>query len=236
MMKKTIAVILSLILLLSCVPAGAACAEEKEINVVTTIFPIYDWVREIVGDDAVHVKIDLLLDNGVDLHSYQPSAQDILAISTADVFIYVGGESDEWVEDVLASAMNPDLKAINLVESMGDDIKAEEVVEGMEHEHEHDHEDEEGHDHEEEDHDHEHEEEDEADEHVWLSLRCAEKLTRVIAEVLAGIDPDHAEHYQKNAAAYLEKLADLDARYTETVNNAAFRTLLFGDRFPFRYL
>ena len=236
MMKKTIAVIMSLILLLSCVPAGAACAEEKEINVVTTIFPIYDWVREIVGDDAAHVKIDLLLDNGVDLHSYQPSAQDILAISTADVFIYVGGESDEWVEDVLASAMNPDLKAVNLVESMGDDIKAEEVVEGMEHEHEHDHEDEEGHDHEEEDHDHEHEEEDEADEHVWLSLRCAEKLTRVIAEVLAGIDPDHAEHYQKNAAAYLEKLADLDARYTETVKNAAYKAILFGDRFPFRYL
>ena len=235
-MKKTFAVILSLILLLSCVPAGAACAEEKEINVVTTIFPIYDWVREIVGDDAAHVKIELLLDNGVDLHSYQPSAQDILAISTADVFIYVGGESDEWVEDVLASAMNPDLKAINLVESMGDDIKAEEVVEGMEHEHEHDHEDEEGHDHEEEDHDHEHEEEDEADEHVWLSLRCAEKLTRVIADVLAGIDPDHAEHYQKNAAAYLEKLADLDARYTETVSNAKYKTILFGDRFPFRYL
>jgi len=238
-MKRTIAFILSLILLLFCVPAGAACAEEKEISVVTTIFPIYDWVREIVGDDAAHVKIDLLLDNGVDLHSYQPTAQDILAISTADVFVYVGGESDEWVEDVLASAMNPDLKAISLVESMGEGIKPEEIVEGMEHEHEHehDHEDEEGHDHEEDgDHDHEHEEEDEADEHVWLSLRCAEKLTRVIADALAGIDPDHAEHYRKNASAYLEKLADLDARYTETVNSAAFKTILFGDRFPFRYL
>ena len=234
-MKKTFAIILSLILLLSCVPAGAACAEGKEIKVVATIFPIYDWVREIVGDDAAHVKIDLLLDNGVDLHSYQPTAQDILAISTADVFIYVGGESDEWVEDVLASAMNPDLKAISLIESVGEGIKTEEIVEGMEHEHEHDHEDEEGHEHR-EDEDHEHEEEDEADEHVWLSLRCAEKLTRVIADALAGIDPDDAEHYQKNASVYLEKLADLDARYTETVNSAKYKTILFGDRFPFRYL
>ena len=232
-MKKTFAAILSLILLLSCVPAGAARAEVKEISVIATIFPIYDWVREIVGDDAGHVKTGLLLDNGVDLHSYQPTARDILAISTADVFVYVGGESDEWVEDVLASAMNPDLKAVNLVETMGDGIKAEEIVEGMEHEHEHDHEGEEDHDHE-EDEDHEHEEE--ADEHVWLSLRCAEKLTQAIADTLAGIDPDYAGHYRENASAYIEKLADLDARYAEAVGSAACKTILFGDRFPFRYL
>ena len=235
MMKKVFAIFFSLTLFLSCVTAGAACAEGKEINVVTTIFPIYDWVREIVGDNASHVHIDLLLDNGVDLHSYQPTAQDILAISTADVFIYVGGESDEWVEDVLASAMNPDLKTISLVESMGEGIKPEEIVEGMEHEHEHGHEGEEEHDHE-EDEDHGHEHEDEADEHVWLSLRCAEKLTQVIADILAGTDPEDAEHYQKNASAYLEKLTDLDARYSEAVNSAAFKTILFGDRFPFRYL
>ena len=117
-MKKAIAVLLSLILLITCaVTCGGA--EGKKINIVTTIFPIYDWVREIVGDDASHVNITLLLDNGVDLHSYQPTAQDILAISTADLFVYVGGESDEWVEDVLKSAMNPDLKAINLLEAIG---------------------------------------------------------------------------------------------------------------------
>ena len=230
-MKKVFTVVLSFMLLLTWALTGSAGAEGEKINIVTTIFPIYDWVREIVGDDAAHVDIDLLLDNGVDLHSYQPTAQDILAISTADVFIYVGGESDEWVEDVLASAMNPDLNAINLVESMGDAIKSEEIVEGMEHEH--DHEDE---DHEDHDHDHGDEDEEEADEHVWLSLRCAEKLTQVIADTLAGIDPDDAEHYQKNAAAYLEKLSDLDARYTETVNSAKYKTILFGDRFPFRYL
>ena len=234
-MKKAFTVLLSLILLVTCaVTCGGA--EETKISIVTTIFPIYDWVREIVGDDASHVNITLLLDKGVDLHSYQPTAQDILSISTADLFICVGGESDEWVEDVMKSAMNPGLKAINLLEAMGEDIKMEEIVEGMEHEHDH-----EDSDHEEsavhnESEDHEHEHEDEADEHVWLSLRNARKLTKAIADTLAEIDPGFAEHYQGNASAYIGKLEDLDSRYAETVSNAAYKTILFGDRFPFRYL
>ena len=228
-MKKVFAFLLSFGLLVSCIVTCAG-AEANQINIVTTIFPIYDWVREVVGDNATHANITLLLDNGVDLHSYQPTAQDILAISTADLFIYVGGESDEWVEDVLQSAMNPNLKAINLVDAMGEDIKTEEVVEGMEHDH--DHEDSEDH----EEHDHEHEHEEEADEHVWLSLRNAGKLTGIIADTLSEIDPDYAEYYQENASAYIGKLADLDARYTDTVNGSACKTILFGDRFPFRYL
>ena len=228
-MKKVFAFLLSFGLLVSCIVTCAG-AEANQINIVTTIFPIYDWVREVVGDNVSHANITLLLDNGVDLHSYQPTAQDILAISTADLFIYVGGESDEWVEDVLQSAMNPNLKAINLVDAMGEDIKTEEVVEGMEHDH--DHEDSEEH----EEHDHEHEHEDEADEHVWLSLRNAGKLTGIIADTLSEIDPDYAEYYQANASAYIGKLADLDARYTDTVNSSAYKTILFGDRFPFRYL
>ena len=239
-MKKVFALVLSLMLLVSCAAAGTELAENKKLNIVTTIFPIYDWTREIVGKDADHVNITLLLDNGVDLHSYQPTAQDILAISSADLFIYVGGESDEWVEDVLKTAMNPNLKAISLVEAMGEGIKTEEIVEGMEHEHDHDHEDHDDHDHEDhDDHDHEdhdHEHEDEADEHVWLSLRSAGKLTAVIADTLCGIDPDFAEHYRANASAYTDKLADLDAGYTETVSRAKYKTILFGDRFPFRYL
>ena len=228
-MNKIIAVLCFVTLLAGCLAVGTGVAEEKEINVVTTIFPIYDWVREVIGGDAAHVNLTMLLDNGVDLHSYQPTAQDILTISTADLFIYVGGESDEWVEDVLASAMNPDLKSISLVEAMGDAIKAEEIVEGMEHEHE----DPDG---DEEDHEHEEEDDEEADEHVWLSLRGAQKLTAAIADTLAAIDPDFADSYQGNAAAYIEKLADLDARYAETVSKAACHTILFGDRFPFRYL
>ena len=228
-MKKVFAFLLSFGLLVSCIVTCAG-AEANQINIVTTIFPIYDWVREVVGDNASHANITLLLDNGVDLHSYQPTAQDILAISTADLFIYVGGESDEWVEDVLQSAMNPNLKAINLGDAIGEDIKTEEVVEGMEHDH--DHEDSEDH----EEHDHEHEHEDEADEHVWLSLRNAGKLTGIIADTLSEIDPDYAEYYHENASAHIGKLADLDARYTDTVNGSACKTILFGDRFPFRYL
>jgi len=232
-MKKVFALVLFLMLFVSCATTGIGLSESKRISIVTTIFPIYDWVREIVGSDTEHVSITLLLDNGVDLHSYQPTAQDILTISTADLFIYVGGESDEWVEDVLESAMNPNLKTISLVEAMGDEIRIEEIVEGMEH----DHEDHESHDHEDhEDHDEEQEHEGEADEHVWLSLRSARRLTAVIANTLSGIDPDFGDHYQANASTYMSRLVDLDGQYAETVNNSKFKTILFGDRFPFRYL
>ena len=245
-MKKFLAIMLSLMLLTGLLPC-AGVAESKPLTVVTTIFPIYDWARQIIGENE-NTNLVLLLDNGVDLHSYQPSAQDIMTISTADLFIYVGGESDEWVEDVLESAMNPDLVAISLTEAMGEDLKEEEIVEGMQHDHDHDHEDEDhDHDHEEEhdhdedhdedhNHDHEHEHGDEYDEHVWLSLRNARKLTAAIAEALAGIDAAVADAIRENAAAYDTQLQELDAKYTETVENAALKTVLFGDRFPFRYM
>ena len=228
-MKKIIAVMLSLMLLASLFLTAAA-AEEKKISVVTTIFPIYDWVREVVGDDP-SVELTMLLDNGVDLHSYQPTVADMMKIATCDVFIYVGGESDEWVEDALREAVNKEMTVVNLVEALGDDIKIEEIVDGMEHEHEdHDHEGDEDHD------DHEHEHEEEADEHVWLSLRNARKLVIAIAEALTQADPDHAEFYSANASDYEEKLSALDRKYEEVTKDSAYRTILFGDRFPFRYL
>ena len=224
-MKKVVAVMLSLMLMLPCFLPAAA--EAKKISVITTIFPLYDWAREVVGQDSGNVELTMLLGNGVDLHSYQPTVQDIVRISTCDVFIYVGGESDKWVSNALAEAVNKDMKVINLLEAMGEDLKTEEIVDGMEH----DHEAEADHGHEE---DHEHEEK--ADEHVWLSLRNAQKLVQVIAATLSEADPADAEKYQANAAAYREKLAQLDARYAEAVNAAEKKTLLFGDRFPFRYL
>ena len=146
-MKKVLSVLLVLVLMTTTQFTGAAFAEEKKLSIVTTIFPIYDWVRQIVGDRD-NVEITMLLNNGADLHSYQPTAADILKVSTADLFIYVGGESDKWVEDVLNSAQNPNLAAISLVEAMGDAIKIEEIVEGMEHEHEHEHEEDDAHSHE----------------------------------------------------------------------------------------
>ncbi len=406
-MKKIVSVLLALALMLSCfLPA---MAEEKKISVVTTIFPIYDWVREVIGPDSENTELTLLLDSGVDLHSYQPSVEDIIKVSGSDVFVYVGGESDEWVEGALAEAVNKEMKVVNLVEAMGEDIKMEEIVEGMEHEHEHEHEESEAHekevstfeDHEVQDrslsdwagewqsaypfvldgsldegfehkaesgkmtaeeykayyttgyesdiaritidgetnvieytdvngntckseykplgfyiqnwstgtraamyrfeavdkesgapvfiefndhiiepckaahfhfrtsntsfddiedpenrwptffpaeydadeildafigHDHDHEHEEEADEHVWLSLRNAQKLVKAITGALSEADPANADKYQANAAAYIEKLAELDARYTAAVSAAAKKTVLFGDRFPFRYL
>ena len=115
----------------SSAPSDAASqSEEKAIHIVTTIFPEYDWVKSILGDNPAGAEITMLLDNGVDLHSYQPTAEDILKISGCDLFIYVGGESDEWVEDALAQAENKDMKVINLLETLGDNIKEEELVEG----------------------------------------------------------------------------------------------------------
>ncbi len=392
-MRKIISFVTVFALLFCGLFSGVAAADGGKLSVVTTIFPIYDWTREIAGEK---VELAMLLDSGVDLHSYQPTAADIMKVATCDVFIYVGGESDEWVEGALAESVNPDMKVINLVEAMGEDIKMEELVEGMEHNHEHGHEEIELEDiqprglsdfagewkslhpmlmageldafleHKAEDdenatketlfekyaanwtceavsvkiegntiaftgadgntvsadyayagftpilaedgditgvryqyetdsadapkyvqfndhghepaaaehfhmyfgsesfealmksetnsyfapaglssadiiamltgHSHGHEEEEEADEHVWLSLRNAQKLTAAIAAALCEADPANADAYKASASAYLEKLNALDAAYAEAVKAAAVKTVLFGDRFPFRYM
>ena len=212
-MKKIVSLVISLAVVLSCM-LPATVAEGRKINVVTTIFPIYDWTREVAGESD-QVQLTLLLDSGVDLHNYQPTAADIMKIATCDAFIYGGGESDEWVENALQEAVNPNMIVINLMEAMGEAVKMEEIVEGMETDSE---------------------DEDEADEHVWLSLRNAQKLVSVIASALGIADPAHEENYQANAASYNEKLAALDQEYGRVVSEAAFKTVLFGDRFPFRYL
>ena len=230
-MKKFIAGVIALVMLFTFMFAGTSFAEEKKLSVVTTIFPVYDWVREVVGGSD-NVEITMLLDNGVDLHSYQPTAQDIMKVATCDGFVYVGGESDEWVEDALAESVNPEMVVVNLVEAMGDDIKPEEIVEGMEHEHNKEEHEDEDHEHEEEEHEHE----DEVDEHVWLSLRNAQKLVKALAVALGEADPANAENYTASADAYAGKLAALDAEYAAARETADFDTVLFGDRFPFRYL
>ncbi|KAB0578585.1 zinc ABC transporter substrate-binding protein [Fusobacterium naviforme] len=272
---------------------AAKAEESRKLSIVTTIYPEYDWVKEILGSNAEHAELTMLLDNGVDLHSYQPTAEDIMKIADSDLFIYVGGESDGWVEDALKEATNEDMKVINLLETLGENVKEEEMVEGMQegehhhdhgeehdhedgdhdHEHEgaeaeHDHEDgdhdhehegaEAEHDHEDGDHDHEHEsaeaehdhehgeaehehhhdhgDEPEYDEHVWLSVRNAKVLCTAIEEALAELDAENAESYAANLKSYSEKLDSLDQEYQAAVDGAAVKTLLFGDRFPFRYL
>ena len=234
-MKKITALLLALFML---VAALAGCGKQNDTNqtdklsIVTTIFPEYDWVREILGEKADNAEITMLLDNGVDLHSYQPTADDIVKISDCDLFIYVGGESDEWVEDALRNAANRNMKVINLLEVLGDSVKTEEIVEGMQEE-EHEHEDVEEHEHEDAE---EHEHEEEADEHVWLSLKNAKMLVRVISKALQELDPNNKDIYAANADAYVKKLSALDAEYQAAVDAASNKTILFGDRFPFRYL
>ena len=215
--------------------AQSAPGNDDRLQIVTTIFPEYDWVREVLGDKADSADVTLLLDNGVDLHSFQPTAEDILKIASCDMFIYVGGESDEWVDDALKEAVNKDMVVINLLEVLGDSVKSEEIVEGMEHDHDHEHEDEDE-DHEHEEEGHEHEDEEELDEHVWLSLRNAAILTDAIADGLAKLDPDNADSYRTNADTYKGKLDVLDKEYSDAVDAGSVHTLLFGDRFPFRYL
>lgn len=239
-MKKTISFIVAVLLIAGCLSACSSgskqpAGESGKIQIVTTIFPEYDWIMNILGDNPAKADVTMLLDTGVDLHSFQPTAADILKISTCDLFIYVGGESDEWVDDALQEATNKDMIVINLLDVLGDAVKEEEVIEGMQEEdHDHEHEGEDDHD---EDHDHEHEEgEVEYDEHVWLSLKNAAVLVNSISDAVQKIDPDNAESYRKNAAAYAEKLNALDAEYQAAVSAASVRTLLFGDRFPFRYL
>ena len=219
-MKKITALLLALLMLVGVL---AGCGKQNDTNktdklsIVTTIFPEYDWVREILGDKADSAEITMLLDNGVDLHSYQPTADDIVKLSDCDLFVYVGGESDGWVEGALKSAASKDRKVINLLEILGDSVKEEETVEGMQEE--------------EEDH-----EEKEYDEHVWLSLKNAKTLVAAISAALQELDPDNKDAYAANADAYGQKLSALDAEYRKAVSAGTYKTLLFGYRFPFRYL
>ncbi len=262
-MRKIIAVFAAVIAaaccLMSCASRDSRIPEQDgKIQVVTSIFPIYDWVRNILGDQTEAFDVHLLLDNGTDLHSFQPAAEDIMRISTCDLLIYVGGESDQWVSGALKEAMNKDMVVVDLMDVLGNSIKEEEIIEGMQDDPDHEPQTREDHDHEpqnQEDHDHEtqaredpdhetqaREASDRAasaegyDEHVWLSLRNASILSEHISEVIRTLDPDNSDIYKNNTAAYLEKLSALDAEYQAAADQAEFSTLLFGDRFPFRYL
>ena len=227
---------------------SSAEASGKKLKIVATIFPEYDWVRQILGDEAKNADITLLLDKGVDLHSYQPNAEDIAKISECDLFLYVGGESDGWVKDALKEGKNPDRKVINLLEALGNNTKEEEVVEGMQAEEEEGSKDSESTaasqaaesqaagESTAASAESEEEECPEYDEHVWLSLRNAESICEVITEDLKSLDSAHAAVYEANLKKYTEQLESLDQQYTDTVKAAANKTLLFGDRFPFRYL
>ena len=214
-MKRLLALILAAALMLSLLAGcGSAPAEETgELKIVTTIFPLYDWTKNLLGDRAEEVSLTMLLDDGVDMHSFQPAVSDMISVSSCDLLIYVGGESDAWVADALKERANPDMIALNLMDVLGERALQEELVEGMQGE-----------------------ADDAADEHIWLSLRNAEILCAAIRDALIELDGEHSRAYEAAFAVYDAKLQQLDADYTSAIGAAPHHTLIVADRFPFRYL
>ena len=199
--------------------AGMPDSGRTKKRIVCTTFPQYDWIREILGTHREDFELTLLLDKGGDLHNYQPTAESIATITSADMFVYVGGESDKWVEEVLQNAGNGEMLVVNLMDTLGDAVREEEAVEGMQ-EHHHD----------------PVSDEKEYDEHVWLSLKNAVILTKALSDSLKQLDATNSEDFTANENAYIEELTELDREYADAVSKSAVKTLLFGDRFPFRYL
>lgn len=208
-LKCAAAAILAAFMLLS-VGCGAPNVKRSgKINVLCTVFPLYDWARNIAGNTA---EVSLLNENGADMHSYQPTAADIVRLHSCDILIYTGGESEKWVAEVIKQTENENLRTLNLIELLGGKAVTERE-EGAEHR----------------------ENGDETDEHIWLSLKNAEILTDKIAAALSGADNKNADIYKTNAAKYAERLATLDKEYTEALKNAKHKAMIFADRFPFRY-
>ncbi|HRV72891.1 MAG TPA: metal ABC transporter substrate-binding protein [Eubacteriales bacterium] len=215
-MKKITAFLLTLLLALSLVGCSAVGSDSDKLSVVCTTFPQYDWVRSIAN--GVELELTLLMDDGIDLHNYQPTAADMAKISSCDLFIFVGGESDDWTEGALANATSEKLLYIDMMSVEGVKTSVEEHIEGME-----DEGDEDGH-------------EEELDEHIWLSLSNCAVLCRSIANALITLDPDNEQLYESNLSAYLAEVDELYAEYAELAEEVSGKTVLFADRFPFRYL
>lgn len=215
-MKKTTALVLLIVLATGLLSACGGQKNSGKLQIVTTVFPEYDWVKNVLGDRASSAEITLLSGNGVDMHSYQPTAEDIMKISTCDLFIYVGGESDAWVKKALENPKNKNRRVINLMEVLGENARQEELVEGMQGEDE--------------------EDEAEYDEHVWLSFQNAVTFSFRISTELGKLDPDHAQDYHDNAKKYSDQLLALKVEYQKAVDASAGKTILVADRFPFRYL
>lgn len=218
-MKKKLICLLVLVVFILSLTACSTENNKKESNnnklsIVTTIFPQYDFARQIVGDNA---DVKMLLKPGAESHSYEPTPQDIKEIQNCDLFIYVGGENEVWVDDILNSMGEKKPESLKLIDCVN--TVNEELVEGMDH-----------------DHDHEHEDEEEIDEHVWTSPKNAIKIVNKISNLICSKDTKNQDTYINNTKNYISELESLDASFTNVINSAKQNTIIFGDRFPFRYL
>ena len=243
--KKFAAATLAAVMMIACVFSGCdnnVTTEEDnkatadlpdKISIVTTIFPQYDFARQVAGDNA---EVTMLLGPGEETHTYEPTPQDIIDIQKADIFIYVGGESESWVDNILDSFDTKDMEIINMMDIV--DVVEEEVVEGME-----DHEDDEDQDTENEEDSEDSDEvetadsseEKEYDEHVWTSIDNAQIITQAIADALCEIDEPNRAVYTSNCEVYLAQLSNLKKEFNRIVKGAERDTIVFGDRFPLRY-
>lgn len=223
-MKKSLIFLIFLCLALSLCACGEAPAESggEGLNIVCTVFPAYDFAREIAGEKA---NVVLLVPPGSEAHSFEPTPQDIIRIENCDLLFCNGGESEAWLEEILEGRESqiPSLVMMDCVEALEEETK--EGMQGVSHDHEHE---------EHEDHE-EHEHEEEYDEHVWTSPVNAELIVSALCERLCWIDPENSGFYRANGERYVSALQELDAAFCQTVENGNFDTLIFADRFPVRY-
>ena len=207
-----VAVLITAVCFCSCTGTDEKNKKGGKISVVTTIFPPYDFARQVAGDKA---ELTMLLKPGTESHNYDPTPQDIIKIQDADLFIYVGRESDKWVEDMLASASKKPKKIIVMMDCVNK--LEEEIVEGMQAEEE------------------EHGDEVEYDEHVWTSPKNAIKISKTICEAMKELDSTNEAFYEKNTNEYSKQLSSLSYDFQNIVDNGRRNTMIFGDRFPFKY-
>ena len=227
LLKRAVASALLLCMFLSLCVGLCSCSREDndKIKIVCTSFVEYDWLCNIVGESE-SIEISLIVKNGTDIHSYQPTAADIMQISECDMIVYLGREFDTWVNDALSMADNEQTKKFSMSECEG--VTLREISSESEH-HEHD-----GH----EEHDHEGHSHGTADEHLWLSINNAIAVCRALSTALCELDGASAQIYTENAEKYIEGLISLDDEYRATLESvsAGERFMLFCDRFPFVYL
>lgn len=217
MIYVTIAIVMIVGTLVSCAKSSDDTfnpADKVKLNVVATIFPQYDFLRQIGGDN---INLKMLLKPGAESHSFEPTPHDIKNIENSDLFVYVGGDSDSWIDDILDSVNTKKTTVVSLMDCVS--TKEEESVEGMMPDGD----------------DADTSGEPEYDEHVWTSPKNAEAIVQKLSDKLCSLDPKHAGEYQENTKKYLSKLEKLDQEFRDIVNNAKRKEIIVGDRFPFRY-
>ena len=188
--------------------SGYSNSDSGKLKIISTVFPPYDLARQIAGDNA---EISILLPPGSEIHNYEPSAKDMIAIRNCDIFLYIGGENEQWAEKLINSNDTENVTAVKLID----------YVPALS---------------EDEDHDHEHEHEHETDEHIWTSPKNAQLMLSAVYDAICKVDPSGKQTYTKNKDAYAKQLSDLDDAYRSAVDNAKNKTIVLADKFPFRYL